>query len=230
MTIQFIMTDSSAEFHGIKMMIYGRSGAGKTHLATTLPAHETLYIAAEPGTLTLRPFPAMAGIRITKAIEIKETLDFLQGSAEAKRFKNVYFDSVTEVAETVLANAKGLSADGRKAYGMLVDDMIPYIKGFRDLEGMNVIFTAKQDSVQDEVSKITAYGPSMPGKQLSRELPYLFDEVLRLGIGQTQEGATYRFLQCKADLQHEAKDRSGALDNVEPPDLGLLFQKILARK
>lgn len=228
--MQFIMTDSSAEFHGIKMMVYGRSGAGKTQLSTTLPHDETLYIAAEPGTLTLRNFPAMPGIRITTSIEIKETLDWLEAAPEAKRFKNIYFDSISEVAETVLANAKGLSADGRKAYGMLVDDMLPYIRGFRDLEGKNVIFTAKQDSVQDEVSKITSYGPAMPGRQLSRELPYMFDEVLRLGIGQTQDGTTYRFLQCKADLQYEAKDRSGVLDAVEPPDLGLLFKKILARK
>jgi hypothetical protein len=70
----------------------------------------------------------------------------------------------------------------------------------------------------------------MPGKQLDRELPYMFDEVLRLGIGQTQEGTTYRFLQCKPDLQYTAKDRSNVLDAVEPPDLGLLFSKILARK
>ena len=228
--MQFITTDSSAEFHGIKMMIYGRSGAGKTQLSTTLNASDTLYIAAEPGTLTLRKFPAMRGIRITKAIEIHDTLEWLRGAAEAKQFQNIYFDSITEVAETVLSNAKGLSNDGRKAYGQLVDDMIPYIKGFRDLEGKNVIFTAKQDSVQDEVSKITLYGPNMPGRQLSRELPYMFDEVLRLGIGQTQEGVTYRFLQCKADLQYEAKDRSGVLESVEPPDLGLLFQKILMRK
>lgn len=228
--MQFIMTDSSAEFHGIKMLVYGRSGAGKTQLSTTLKNTETLYIAAEPGTLTLRQFPPMPGIRITTATEIKETLDWLRGAHEAKQFQNIYFDSISEVAETVLSNAKGLNTDGRKAYGQLIDEMIPHIKGFRDLEGKNVIFTAKQDSVQDEVSKITSYGPSMPGKQLDRELPYMFDEVLRLGIGQTQEGTTYRFLQCKPDLQYTAKDRSGVLDNAEPPDLGLLFQKILARK
>lgn len=228
--MQFIMTDSSAEFHGIKMCIYGGSGAGKTRLATTLPNSETLYIAAEPGTLTLRDFPPMPGIRITTAAEIKEVLDWLRGAHEAKQFRNVYFDSITEVAETILSNAKSIHVDGRKAYGQLIDEMIPHIKGYRDLEGKNVIFTAKQDKFTDEVSKITSYGPAMPGKQLDRELPYMFDEVLRLGIGQTQEGVTYRFLQCKPDLQYTAKDRANVLEAVEPPDLGLLFQKILARK
>lgn len=224
--MEFISTDTSAEAHGIKVVIYGRSGAGKTHLATTLRPDETLYIAAEPGTLTLKRFPKMRGLRITTAKEIEEVLDFCRGPY-ASEFKNIYFDSISEIAETVLANAKTLTVDGRKAYGMLIDSLLPYIRDFRDLPGKNVIMTAKQDTNQDEVSKVTNYGPKMPGKQLSIELPYMFDEVIRLGIGKTQDGKDYRFLQCQPDLQYEAKDRSGSLASVEPPDLGLLFQKIL---
>lgn len=227
--MQFITTDNSGEFHGIKVLVYGRSGVGKTQLSTTLPANETLYIAAEPGTLTLRNFPPMKGVRITTAIELQETINWMYQSGSLAGFRNIYFDSITEIAEIVLANAKMTSADGRKAYGILIDSMIPYIKAFRDIP-LNVVMVAKQSRVVDEVSKMILFGPDMPGQQLSKELPYLFDEVLRLGIGKMPNGEEYRFLQCQPDMQYEAKDRSGALLAAEPPDLGLLFSKILARK
>ena len=35
-----------------------------------------------------------------------------------------------------------------------------------------------------------------------------------------------RFLQTQPDMQYVAKDRSGALDALEPPHLGYLLNKI----
>jgi hypothetical protein len=67
----------------------------------------------------------------------------------------------------------------------------------------------------------------MPGAKLGNKLPYFFDEVFRLAVGQTPQGEKYRFLQTQPDLQYEAKDRSGALAPVETPVLSAVFAKIL---
>ena len=68
----------------------------------------------------------------------------------------------------------------------------------------------------------------MPGARLGAELPYLFDEVFQIGIGKTPDGVEYRYLRTHPDIQSEAKDRSGCLDALEPPDLTHIFNKIIS--
>jgi AAA domain len=227
MPLEFFMTDQMGMDYGIKALIYGRSGAGKTHLITTAP--NPLLIAAEPGVLTLRG-QRIPGIRIQTVNDLTDALEFIRWSAEARQFETVYIDSITEVAEVVLANAKLLNTDPRKAYGELIEKMTMTIKAYRDIAGKHVIMTAKQEAAQDEVTKITSYGPSMPGAKLGPALPYLFDEVFRLGIGKDAEGKDFRFIQAAPDIQYDAKDRSGVLNMYEPADLSVIFSKILAKK
>lgn len=127
----------------------------------------------------------------------------------------------------VLANAKAQVKDPRQAYGELIEKTMALVKAFRDLPGKNVVMAAKQEPIKDEMTGIVQYGPSMPGSKLGPQLPYLFDEVFRLGVGKTPQGVEYRFLQTGPDLQYDAKDRSGSLDPVERPDLSFVFSKIL---
>lgn len=227
MALNFISTDQLGHDNGIKAAVYGRSGVGKTYLVTTCP--DPLFIAAEPGTLTLRHFP-IKGIKITCIEDLEDTITWIYNAAEARPFQTIYVDSATEIGEVILANAKLTNTDPRKAYGELIDRMLVTLKQFRDIPNKHVVLTFKQESNADEVSKTTMYGPAMPGRALPPAIPYLFDEVFRLGVSKTQEGIEYRFLQTRPDLQYEGKDRSGVLDAVEPPDLGQVFNKILARK
>jgi hypothetical protein len=104
--------------------------------------------------------------------------------------------------------------------------MVMTIKEFRDISGMNVVMTAKQTVIEDSMTGIRTYGPSTPGNQLKNGIPYLFDEVFQIGVGKTPDGVEYRYLRCRPDIQNEAKDRSGALDVLEPPDLTHIFNKI----
>lgn len=226
MPLEFIMTNQMGVDYGIKAAVYGRSGSGKTHLITTCPA--PLLLAAEPGVLTLRNFN-IPGIRIQTVNDLADALEWLRYAAEAQQFQTIYIDSVTEVAEVVLANAKMLNTDPRKAYGELIEKMVMTIKAYRDLPGKHVVMTFKQESAQDEVSKITSYGPAMPGAKLGPQIPYLFDEVFRLGIMKNEQGQDVRFIQTRPDIQYDAKDRSGVLDMYEPADLSVIFNKILAK-
>ena len=222
--LKFTTTDSAGQLHGIKILIYGRSGVGKTTLASTVP--DVLILSAEAGVLSLRD-KAIPMIQITTVVELSEAYHWITTNPHAKGFKTIFLDSITEIAEQVLSNAKLQVKDSRQAYGELIEKMNMLVRSFRDLPGKNVVMLAKQESHLDEVSKMTMFGPAMPGSKVSQQLPYLFDEVFRLGVGKTPDGTEYRFLQTQPDLQYEAKDRSGVLDAIEPPNLSHIFNKIL---
>lgn len=224
MALKFTTTDQAAQLHGVKLLVYGDSGAGKTFMASTAPA--TVILSAEAGLLSLRRFQ-LPVIEIQTVEDLVQAHLWCQQSAEAGQFQTVYLDSITEIAEVVLANAKKLVKDPRQAYGELIEKMLSTIKAFRDLQGKHVVMTAKMEPFKDTLNGTVTYMASMPGSKLGPQLPYLFDEVFRLGIGVDAQGAKYRFLQTQPDLQYSAKDRSGVLDPVEPPDLNYVFNKIL---
>jgi hypothetical protein len=103
--------------------------------------------------------------------------------------------------------------------------MTSMVRAFRDLPNKHVLFTAKCEKSTDETGRIL-YAPSMPGKSLSMQLPYLVDEVLALRVEKDADGATQRALMCDSDGLWLAKDRSGALGAWETADLGEIIKKI----
>lgn len=223
---QIVATSDEAKVHGVKVLIYGKSGYGKTWLARTAPS--PIIISAESGILSLQDI-RLPMIKVKTVSDLNNIYAWLTESREASQFQTVYIDSLTEIAETVLANAKAVVKDPRQAYNKLLDDMIPLIKAYRDIVGKNVVMTAKQEAVKDEATGTVLQGPMMPGNKVGQQLPYLFDEVFRLGIGKMPTGnETYRFIQTQPDLQHDGKDRSGRLEAVERPDLGFIFNKIVS--
>ena len=224
MALKFTTTDRAAQMNGVKVLVYGQAGVGKTVLCSTAP--NPIILSAEGGELSLRNL-RIPMIEITTVQDLTEAHQWLSSSTEAKQFQTVCIDSLSEVAEVVLNNAKRQVKDPRQAYGELIEKMETTIRMFRDLPGMNVYMSAKMEPTKDELTGVVKYGPAMPGKQLAVKLPYFFDEVFRLGINKTPQGESYRFLQTQPDLQYEAKDRSGVLAPVEPPHLTQLFNKIL---
>lgn len=222
--INIISSRSASAQHGVKALVYGRSEAGKTWLARTAPA--PIILSAESGLLSLRDVD-LPVIEIKSVAEFEAAHSWLAGSAEARQFHTVYVDSISEIAEIILTNAKATSKDPRQAYGELLERAASLVKDYRDLPNKHVVMVAKQEVHTDEVTKMTSYGPSMPGSKLSPAMPYLFDEVFRLAVGFNAQGVKYRYIQTQSDLQYDAKDRSGSLDAIEPPDLSHIFNKIL---
>lgn len=223
--LQFTTTSAAAVLHGVKMCVHGRAGSGKTTLISTLPA--PLILSAESGLLSLRHL-SIPTIVIHSLQEMEEAHNFITGSAHAAAFQSIALDSISEIAEVCLGEEKQLTKDGRKAYGEMNEKMAKLIRKYRDLSGKHVYFSAKQGAFTDEVLNVTRYGPDMPGKQLTKDMPYYFDEVYSLEIGRTPDGRDFRFLRTQTDFQIEAKDRSGALAQFEEPHLGKIIDKILA--
>lgn len=224
MALQFSTTDQASAAAGVKVLVYGDAGMGKTTLCATAPA--PIIISAESGLLSLRKY-RIPVIEIKTIEQLTEAYDWCIRSAEARQFATICIDSISEIGEVVLANAKRQVKDPRQAYGELIEKMTMTIRAFRDLPGKHVYMAAKMEPMKDELTNVVKYGPSMPGAKLGPQLAYFFDEVFRLGVNKTPQGETYRFLQTQPDLQYTAKDRSGSLAAIEAPDLNHVFTKIL---
>jgi hypothetical protein len=223
MALKFSTTAEEGRLHGVKILVYSEAGAGKTVLASTAP--NPLIISAEAGLLSLRDTDIPV-IVVHSIEDLNEAYEWCTKSPEAAQFDTICLDSITEIAEVVLATAKRLAKDPRQAYGEMQEKMTTLVKAFRDIQGKHVYMSAKMEPQKDEMTGIVKYSPSMPGTKLGPQLPYLFDEVFRLGVGKNDEGQFFRYLQTNPDLQYVAKDRSGALGTWEQPNLSEIITKI----
>ena len=220
-----VKTTGSLAANGVKVLVYGQAGAGKTSLVKTLP--KPIVLSAEGGLLSIQdadlPF-----IEIGDIDTLKEAYSWLAGSDEAKQYQSVALDSISEIAEVVLNTEKRATKDPRQAYGAMQEQMADIIRAFRDLPGRHVYMSAKLEKTQDEMGRVL-YAPSMPGNKTGQALPYFFDEVLALRVEKDGEGVTHRALMCDSDGLWLAKDRSGKLEAWEAPDLGAIIAKIGGR-
>jgi phage nucleotide-binding protein len=212
--------------NGVKLLVYGQAGAGKTALCATLP--QPIVLSAEGGLLSIQdadlPF-----IEINSMASLMEAYKWLTESDEAKDFKSVALDSISEIAEVVLNAEKKATKDPRQAYGAMQEQMADIIRAFRDLPDRHVYMSAKLEKTQDEMGRVL-YAPSMPGNKTGQALPYFFDEVLALRVEKDAEGVTQRALMCDSDGLWLAKDRSGKLDTWEAADLSAIIAKIGGQK
>jgi phage nucleotide-binding protein len=217
-----VKTTGSLAANGVKVLVYGQAGAGKTSLIKTLPS--PIVLSAEGGLLSIQdadlPF-----IEISDMETLREAYTWLTQSDEAKGFQSVALDSISEIAEVVLNAEKKATKDPRQAYGAMQEQMADIIRAFRDLPGRHVYMSAKLEKTQDEMGRVL-YAPSMPGNKTGQALPYFFDEVLALRVEKDSENNTQRALMCDSDGLWLAKDRSGKLDAWEAPDLGAVIAKI----
>jgi hypothetical protein len=207
---------------GVKLLVYGQAGSGKTSLIPTLP--NPIVLSAEGGLLSIQDAD-INFIEIADMDDLREAYEWAKGSKEADQFQSVALDSISEVAEVVLQHELKKNKDGRAAYGELNTTMQELIRAFRDLPGKHVYMSAKLEKSQDEMGKLL-YNPSMPGKSLTQGLPYFFDEVLALRVERDAENNTQRALMCDSDGVWLAKDRSGKLEAWEAADLGAIIAKI----
>ena len=216
-----VKTTGSLSANGVKMLVYGQAGAGKTSLIPTLP--NPIVLSAEGGLLSIQN-ANLPYIEIGSMADLMEAYNWLL-SPEGEHYQSVALDSISEIAEVVLNAEKKTAKDPRQAYGAMQEQMADAIRAFRDLPGRHIYMSAKLEKSTDEMGRIL-YAPSMPGNKTGQSLPYFFDEVLALRVEKDADGNTQRAIMCDSDGLWLAKDRSGKLGAWEAPDLGEIIAKI----
>lgn len=219
--LQIFNTADVATDNGIKAMIYGLAGSGKTRLCATAP--NPIILSAEQGLLSLRG-QNVPYIKIKSLAELTAARLMLMND---RRFWTVCLDSASEIAEVCLREAIASNKDPRKAYGEMAQDVLNEVRAFRDFPQRHVVFIMKQGRVKDEQTGGVLNGPLMPGQQLDQHMPYMFDECFQL-VTINNNGNIQSALRTQRDNVNEAKDRSGRLDMWEPPNLTHIFNKIAA--
>ena len=166
--------------------------------------------------------------------------DFLRTRAEAEgfdlsRYRTVFVDSITVASRLALGWAKGQpqafaersgKPDSRGAYGLLGQEMVGWLTQWQQAD-LNVWLVGILEKRTDDLNRHT-WGLQVEGGKTGLELPGIVDEVIAMVELRDPANLPYRAFVCRTlnEWGYPAKDRSGRLDTVEPPDLGRLMDKI----
>lgn len=226
-------TTLGAGITSLSICVHGPTKCGKTTLAgTTGDDSKVIMLAAEHGLLPLRD----RDIRVYE-MDSGETLlgaiEWLEGLGRAGKLTGwtVFLDSASDIADRILRAAKTTSVKGklpdpRQAYGEVQDVMMDVMRRFRSLPCTTVMI-CQQGKVEQPDGSIV-FSAQLPGATLSAKAGYQFELVLAMHVKTGSDGVPTHWLQTRPDGRYDAGDRSGVLSPSEPPNLGVIVQKIRA--
>jgi hypothetical protein len=204
---------------GVKAIIYGPAGSGKTPIINTAP--RPILLACEPGLLSMRnsTVPTYAAF---DAKMIDGFFEWFFGSNETKKFDTLCIDSTTEMAEIYLRQALKTNKHGLAAYGEMADNTLKHLQTLYFMREKHIYLIAKQDIMSNGGKQ-----PYYPGKLLSVIMPHKFDQILHLDIHNVPNVGQVRSFQCAQTLDVLARDRTGMLGMFEQPDFGQVIKKVM---
>lgn len=217
-----------AQNYGVKAVVYGPPGVGKTPLIATAP--NPILLCCEPGLLSMRNSNVPTYLADTNA-KVEEFFAWLFGSREADKFDTVGIDSVTFWAERVAVeessklSQSGNKVDGKAAYGAMARRVYEQLYKLYLMPRKHAYLICKQTYI--EIQGVNQLNPAFPGKELNKSVPYLYDYVLYMnkfiipGVGERIA------LKTRGDMGIIARSRI-PLNDYEPCDLGALFAKAMA--
>jgi len=215
----------------LRILLHGESGAGKTHLARTVPDPSRCLLAmVEDGALSLADVD-MPAARILRSADLDEVCKVL-ASSKGKAIDWLYVDSITAWAEMILHEELAATPDPRRAYGGMQDRVKRWLAGTMATMPQHVVCTAKQERIQSDTNKRTMHVPNMPGQTLTHKSPIAhdFDAVWCLQVREDSDGTAQRWIQTQlaADPGNLAKTRDpwGRVQPWESPDLAAIAAKL----
>jgi hypothetical protein len=153
------------------------------------------------------------------------------------RYLTIFIDSLTAITRLSFRWAEQQPEafsdrtgrkDVRGAYGLHAREMILWLNQLQHARDKHIVFVGILERAVDEF-KVATWQLQSEGSKTSRELPGIVDQII-----------TYQFLDFGDDKPltrgfvctspnpwgYPAKDRSGRLEQIEPPDLGKLLSKL----
>ena len=189
---------------GVKVLLFGTSGIGKSSQLGTLEG-KTLILSAESGLLVLKD----------KDIDVID-IDSIAGLAEVYsaikdgdlKYDNICLDSLSEMGDILINELEaddyyGDPSNSFPKWGEYSKRIIKIVKMFRDLKGFNIFFTALSEPVESGGS--IKYLPMIPAKKSQAKLVSLFDEVYYYAYDKDSN----RVIHTTGSNMYEGKSRAG---------------------
>jgi AAA domain len=196
-----------AERRGIKMLIAGPTGVGKTSLLRTVEPTRVLFVEGEAGDLSVQDLP-LDTLRISDwptarnlACRIggpnpsfSPTSCYSQAHYEAiggalenlDRYDIIFVDSITAISRLSFRHAEQQpesfsrtgAKDVRSAYGLHGREMLQWLHQLQLVQGKHVIFIGILEKVFDEFNRPLGFQVQMEGSKVPREIGAIVDEFI----------------------------------------------------
>ena len=195
----------------INMVIYGRSGLGKTPWAAS--SEKPLLIDIEDGTASLEgaSIPCLEARTWEDISGVADYLEVLFADKEKKKPKTVIIDSLTEASDILQRETelRGMT-NAMQLYPYVKTRILDLFHKFKALP-CHKIFICKTE-IEILTSKlgektVGMCKPRLAGSKLTQEIPYLTDCLLYI----TAVRGNVSIAHAKAGTNFEAKDRYGML-------------------
>lgn len=179
---------------GLRYLLYGKSGAGKTTLSATAMAHpsmrDVLYINIDDGLTSIVHVPGIKAVDIKKWSELEgeiKKLSLPDGSREPgyNGINTVVIDSVTKMSDDFMYNlAEQAVARGKRAdtatreiqdWGKMSTQIEQSVNKLSQL-GLHLILIAGEDVDKTAQGVVMAIGPAM-NPALQRKILHMMDAV-----------------------------------------------------
>jgi len=230
------VSESTFKFN---FLIYGISGVGKTRLAGSAfdvpELQPLLFLDIEGGGLTLRTtYPEVESVRISSWNDLKKVYEELK--LGKTNYRTVVLDSLTELQKLGMDHTMferhgmdDLAVPEIKEWNINIEQVRKYVRLFRDLDGINVIFTALERVDVDKRTQMSRKKPSLSGK-VADEVAGFLDIVTYLYVEEV-EGVNTRILLTGNTPGTVAKDRSNLLPlQIANPTMKEIYEYINGRQ
>ena len=155
--------------------------------------------------------------------------------AHLASYQTLFVDSLTAAARLCFTCAEqqpeAITDRGRKdlraIYGTHGRSMVAWLNQLQHARGRNVVFVAVLEKKVDDFN-IATWQPQIEGGKTGRELPAIVDEIVTMTwIDFGERNPVRGFVATSPNpWGYPAKDRSRRLDQLEPPNLGALIEKL----
>jgi AAA domain len=218
-------TERLAERRGVKALIVGPAGVGKTSLLRTLNPDRTLFVDVEAGDLSVLDLPidtvrtddwATArdiACRIggpnrsfsPTACYSQAHFESVGGALETfDKYDVIFVDSITAVSRLSFRwseqqpesfSERTGRKDTRGAYGLHGREMINWLHQLQHTRGKSVIFVAILEKIIDEFNRVE-WQIQLEGGKTGRELPGIVDQIITMQWIDFGDGTPSRAFVC----------------------------------
>jgi hypothetical protein len=154
---------------------------------------------------------------------------------ELGRYRTFFIDSLTAAGRLFFRHSEQMpeaftdrgKKDLRGVYGIYARNVIACLNQLQHARSRTVIFVAILERQTDDFNT-AVWSVQLEGSKAARELPGIVDQVITMMWIDFGDHKPQRCFVCTGGnpWAYPAKDRSGKLDQLEPPDLGKLLAKI----